>query len=157
MLEVLIFMCCESFTWLIYDSFTAFISYWNIMMIYCWWLVTDDVIMTSLKTLWWRHLILFQVKNESSHYLKLLSIQSNSFRDRPAPGLQNRPMDIDGPSDVRFRSLGSDEHWSKSLQFLAKCIFRHLQIKTTFMPIHMSFNVEQELKSIQNAEWSTYR
>ena len=51
MLEVLIFMCCESFTWLIYDSFTAFISYWNIMMIYCWWLVTNDVIMTSLKTL----------------------------------------------------------------------------------------------------------
>ena len=51
----------ESFTWLIYDSFTAFISYWNIMLIYCWWLVSDDVIMTSLKTLWWRHLILFQV------------------------------------------------------------------------------------------------
>ena len=88
MLEVLIFMCCESFTWLIYDSFTAFISYWNIMMIYCWWLVTSDVIMTSLKTLWWRHLILFQVQNESSHYLKLLSIQSNSFRHRPRPRLQ---------------------------------------------------------------------
>ena len=124
-------ICRESYTWLIYDSFTAFISYWNIMLIYCWWLVIDDVIvMTSSRTLWWRHLILFQVKNESSHYLKLLSTQSNSFRT-----VQTNQRTWTVSSAVRVWNLDSDEYWSKSLQFLAKCIFRHLQIKTTFMPI----------------------
>ena len=89
----------ESFTWLIYDSFTAFISYWNIMLIYCWWLVSDDVIMTSLMT---SFDFIPGFKNESSHYLKLLSIQSNSIRDRP-----DGPTDMDGL--VRCRGLGSGQ------------------------------------------------